>query len=1359
MKRVALFFLILFFTFSLQSQKNTFVFTHLSNQDGLSQNSVMTMHQDKLGQMWIGTRDGLNKYDGTKITVYRTEFNNPNSISNDHILSIEEDSNGNLWFGTLNGLNLYNPKTNLFTRYYRNKTENSLGNNTIWDIKELSDGNLWIATDNGITVYDTFKKTFMRYLYQSDKIMGTRVKCFLETKNNDFYIGTTTGLIKVEKNHASNNITFKTLNKSLDFFIQDLKENKNGNILIATKKNRIVFFNPKKNIFKDYLIDSNLKENILNFKKIIFDKNDRIWAGTYKGLLIIEPNKSVTVLKANIFDEKGLTSESIRTVYKDKSESIWIGTFYGGINIWNDINNNFRKILQDNKKNGLNFNVVSSIVKDKQHIYYGTEGGGINIYNKKTDKYEYITTLNSNLKGNNIKALEYTKDGKLWMAIFEHGIQVYNTKNKKFTANIISKKLENFIINKNIYDIVSDKENNIWLGVFGKGVIKYNPKTKKFINFWTEAKNNTYLSSSLVRSLLIDNNKNVWVATDKGLNKITPEGVIENFFFSKEVEYGEKILCIYQDNSKQLWVSVKSKGLFKFNGKSFNYINLISNDKTKPSINSILEDNANNLWLSSNKGIIRYNTNNKNTRVYTKVDEGHLNTDFISNSSLKIGSSEFYFGGSKGVTYFNSNSIKKNNFTSKVIITDIKIRGKNTTIKHRTPKLVTTAPFTKSIDLKHNQGNFTISFSLPNFNNTINNIYKYRLKGLEQKWNTSNTAIASYTIQRSGNYIFEVVGANSDGVWNNEITTLKINVAPAPWLTIWAFIGYGILLYLLFYLYIRILKSREKLKHKLDLEQVSFEKNKELNKKKIQFFTNISHDFRTPLTLISGPLQQIIENYSGSRKTYNQLKIIEKNTNHLLLLINRLLDFKQLENNIFKLEATESNIVNFLKEICISFTEYAKIGGYNFEFNADEDDIFVYYDTKKLERLFYNLISNAFKYTPKKGEIIISVTKQSNDVKITIKDSGIGIKKAHLQKIFNRYFKVDVNSSKNKHFKGSGMGLSIAKDIVQLHKGNINVQSEGINKGTLFTVTLPLGKTHLNTSDIINDTTHNENTINYNLNTLQNTPIEDKDLEYTKQNDRPTVLIAEDNKQLRIFIKNLLSKNYNILEAKNGEVAFSIAKSKSPNLIISDVVMPKMDGVELCKSIKEELSTSHIPFILLTSKTSLAHKLTGLEQGADAYLNKPFDINELKITINNLLQNIEILKQKFQSNESFDDTISHISSSDEILYKKAIEIVKKNIGNDAFDISFFASELGVSRTMLFTKIKAWTNYTPNEFINHFKMKLAAKLLEQGNLNISQISYRIGFKTPKYFSKSFRKKYNQSPSEYALKFKENKNIKN
>lgn len=1337
------------FTFSFKGQNNNYIFKHLSTKEGLSQNSIMVFYQDKLGRMWIGTRDGLNKYDGTKITIYRKEVGNFNSISNDHILSIEEDDNDNLWIGTLNGLNCYNLKTDTFTHYFNTKDSNSLSNNTIWDIKKLADGNLWIATDNGINVYNYAKDSFSRFLNQDDKIFGLITKCFLETKDKKLYLATTSGLIEIT-NKTLPNLQFKTIDNSQSLFIQNLTEDNDGNLLLATKNSGIIFYDKNTNELKNFLADTHLADKKINIRQIVIDFNNKLWVGGYGYLLTIDSLKNITKIKPNVFDKNALSTESIRTIYKDNNNSIWIGTFYGGVNIWNPSNNNFRKIIQNTVKNNINYYVISSIVKGDDNLFFGTEGGGINIFNNKTKTDKYLTLENSDLKGNNIKALNYTKNGKLWIGIYNHGIQVYNPKTEKFETNQLPKNLLNFLEEKNIYAIASDLKNNIWLGTFGKGVIKYNTKTKIFTNYCMAANHKTSLTSSFVKTLLLDSNNNVWVGTQSGLNKIDANGNIENYFFKKEEKYGDNVLCIFEDSSKNIWVSLKSKGLYKLSKKTFKPIELIPNSTIKPSVQSILEDDSSNLLLASNLGIIKYNTTTKSAIKYTKNDDGNLDMEFIGNASLKIGQSGFYFGGTFGVVYFNSNAITTNKKATKVIITDFEVRG----IENKATKNITqtTLPYTESVNLNYNQGNFNISFSSPNFINSKNNKYQFRLKGLENKWNITNTPTASYTIQKAGNYTFEVMGANSDGLWNSNITKLQISVAPAPWLTWWAILSYAILLSSTIYFYIYILKSKAKLKLKLDIEQLEIEKTKELNKKKIQFFTNISHDFRTPLALILGPLQQIIENYTGNRKTYNKLQVIQNNASRLLELINRLMDFRKLEHNIFNLEAAEGNIVKFLKEIYLSFVEYAKIGSYTFEFNCQLEEIMVYYDRKKLERLLYNIISNAFRYTPKHGNISLNIIKQQNTILIEVKDSGIGIREEHLSKVFNRFFEVETKQLPHTDYsKGTGIGLSIAKDIVELHKGQINVHSGGLNKGSVFSVILPLGKEHLDSSSIITNFKYSDDISQYTIKSEENTTHEKDHLEPFEQKDRPSILLVEDNIQLRKFIKELLCDHYNIIEAENGEVGFKLAKSILPDLIVSDVVMPKMTGTALCAAIKTELKTSHIPIILLTSRSSLLYKLQGLEQGADDYLSKPFDTKEFRLRITNLLKNRALLREKFQLNETFDNAITITSSPDEVLYKKAVQIVKKHLGDDTFDIAFFASELGVSRTMLFIKIKAWSNFTPNEFVNHFKMKLAAQLLEQGNLNISQISYKVGFKTPRHFSKSFFKHFNVNPSEYTNKF--------
>ncbi|MGC1204282.1 MAG: two-component regulator propeller domain-containing protein [Flavobacteriaceae bacterium] len=1356
MLRLFIFYFTLGCVYACFSQTQTYQFTHLSNNDGLSQSSVIAIHQDNLGQIWIGTRDGLNKYDGNIFTIYRNESSNPNSLSNNDILAIKQDSEGYIWIGTYNGLNRFDPKTGKFKRYFHKQDNSSISNNTVSSIQELSDGKILIGTSRGLSIYNKKTASFTSYLINNNDKKpseGSHVLSILETQNKKVFIGTTSGLFKLIIING-NNIEFQIIDKTQNLHIQDLVQSPLKNLLLGTKTKSVLEYNPKTERLSNYFLDNELEEGAKNVRQLLFDNNQQLWVGTYNGLKVVNSNKEVLLLRANISDPKSLSKSSIKSLFKDKKGSIWIGAYYGGINIWDDSNINFLNINQSITGKGLSYNVVSSIESYNDLVFFGTEGGGITVYDKKANIYKYINKENTRqLSDNNIKSLLISND-ELWIGTFNKGVEIYNLKTESFNTSTLSNELKNYIHNIGVYSIRQDKNENIWIGTFGKGLIKYNLRSKEFKVFEFSSDSKKSLSSNLIRTITLDSKNNVWVATEKGLNRVSQSEGVTTYFYNTSLQYGDDILSIFEDTNMDIWVGTKTKGLFKLKNSRFISVDLSTKNNIVSSVHSIEQDNKNQLWISTNQGIIRYNIQNNNSIFYNQKD-GLISNEFNDNASLKVDASQFYFGSPFGITYFNSNTLTTNKYTPQVILTDFSIKNNPIQVDDEYAVLTQTLPYTKSISLNYNQGNFSISFAMPNYINSNNNSYKYRLKGLEKQWNVTSNNTASYTIQNSGSYIFEVTGANSDGIWNDTITALQLEITPAPWKTWWAYLIYSILISGALFFLIDIFKSKTKLKHALELEHLETERTKEINKTKLEFFTNISHEFRTPLALILGPLHQIIQDYKGSNKMYKQLLVMESSTNHLLHLINRLMDFRKFENNLYKLEAAEGNIVKFLKEIYLSFTEFSKGGNYDFRFITEEEEILVYYDRYKLERVFYNLISNAFRYTPSAGEITISIQKDNQSIIIQVEDSGVGIAKEYQDKIFERFFEVAANNKPDNNYnKGTGIGLSIAKNIVDLHKGELTVRNNENNKGSIFTVKLPLGSEHLNDNEIIKDFKFSDDVSQY-VKQLD-TPVVmlDDDIPQVPAREKSTILLVEDNKQLRKFITSLLKENYNILEAENGNIAFKIAKKHSPNLIVSDVVMPVMAGTELCAMIKQDLSTSHIPIILLTSRSSLIYKLEGLESGADDYISKPFDINEFKVRIKNLLETTARLKDKFTSTDKFQPNEILVSSFDEKLYEKALQIVENNISNEQFDVSYFSSELGVSRTMLFTKIKAWTNFTPNEFIHHFRMLRAAQLLEQGKINIAEVSYKVGFKNPKYFSTCFQKKFGKTPTQYANKFSYN-----
>ncbi|WP_158837301.1 hybrid sensor histidine kinase/response regulator [Polaribacter sp. L3A8] len=1333
------------------SQSEEIQFNHISTSDGLSQSSVIAIHQDKLGQMWFGTRDGLNKYDGNTFTIYRNIPGDKNSISNNDVSSIVEDKDGFIWIGTYNGLNKYDPKKNTFTNYLHNNKTNSLSNNTIWDIKEMSNGEIWIATSNGLSIYN--KKTdYFVNLYHNNtnnqSLASNFVSSILETKENTIYIGTNKGLSTVT-NRIKETFNFKNYT---DIHIQQLIENVDKTILIATKNKGVLFFNPIKKDVKNFLSESNQKKVFNDVRQLIFDRKNQLWIGTYNGLYVLDKNKKIQTLKNNTNNSKSLSKNSIKSILKDKKGSIWVGTYYGGVNIWDEENSNFINFSENNNLKKINYNVISSIETYNNLLFFGTEGRGVNIFNTKTNNLKYLDQNNNSILPNkNIKSLFVDKN-LLWIGTFSNGIAIYDLNKKSIKNDESTKVIRDLLQDKNVYSIKKDSENTLWFGVFGFGVVKYNTKLKSYKIFKNIFSDDGSLTNNLVRSLTVDSKNNVWVCTQRGLNKITNNHKIQRYFYDNNTQSGDDISTVFEDKNKTIWVGTKAKGLFKLDDTIFKKIAIHGKKNNISNVHSILEDEEKNLWISTNEGIIKYNIDTKKSTTYNQKD-GLISNEFNDNSSLKIKPSQFYFGGPNGATSFNTDNLKTNTYIPQVLITDFKIKNKSVKVKDASNILKNTIGYTEHISLSYEEGNFSIYFSIPNFINAKNNTYQYRLKGLEKEWIFTSDNSASYTLQNPGNYIFEVKGANNDGFWNTKPTILNINVSPAPWRSWWAFLLYGCIIATALYFLIQIQKSKTQLKYKLDLELLENTKIEENNRAKLEFFTNISHEFRTPLTLILGPLQQILTNYKGSSKMYKKLLVVENSANHLLQLINRLMDFRKLEKNLFKLEAAEGNIVKFLKEIFLSFSEYAKNGNYDFNFHTTDDNILVYYDRYKLERVFYNLISNAFRYTPQNGSIQIHVKKENNTVIISVEDTGVGISEENKQKIFDRFFEVTANNNPEKDYnKGTGIGLSIAKNIVTLHKGNLEVKNNKNDKGSIFSVIIPLGKHHLNEDEIIQNFKFSDDVSQYI--TQLNEPVvilEDNLSDKITDPNKDTILLVEDNKPLRKFMKDLLKENYNILEAENGEIALNCAIKNVPNLIVSDVIMPVMVGTELCSEIKSNIKTSHIPIILLTSRSSLIYKLEGLESGADSYISKPFNVDEFKIKIKNLLNTTNRLKEKFSSSEALFQNELVISSLDEKLYKKALEIVEANISNEEFDIPYFCSELGVSRTMLFIKIKAWTNFTPNDFIQHFRMKRATQLLEQGKINVSEISCKVGFKNPKYFSKCFVKKFGETPTQYSNKF--------
>ncbi len=1334
--------IILFFsTLSTTAQIDSFQFQHISTEDGLSQSSAIAIEQDALGQMWIGTRDGLNVYDGHKITVFKSDGENENSLSSSDILSLEKDHKGQIWIGTYNGLNRYNPKTNTFTKFLKTANNNSLASNIIQEVYSTSDGNMWIGTSKGLSIYNPEENTFYNGVFEG-VLQDVVVYSVMELSQDSFLIGTNLGLWAV---HKKQNDSYEVLRYDAfhDDDFTDIVPAGKDRLFIGTKSSGVLVYDAIANNIQPFKVNEELKIN--DIRKLRLDKNNRLWIGSYNGIYIYDKG-NVSHLINNINDPYSLAKNSVKSLYEDASGSIWVGTHYGGANIWNEANSNFQNYVQNGTNKGLNYSVVNSLQLFENQLFIGTEQGGVNVLDLEKNNFDYITSDNSALKENDIKSL-FLDGNLLYIGTSSKGIDVYNIDEKRFIKDLISKPLQSELPHTGVYSIVKDTD-KIYFGTSGKGVLFQSSTTG--LSGYLATRNNG-LTSDLIRCLLIDQKDVLWIGTQNGLNSLDTTDEISNFLFNKEQDAGFDVLNIYEDSRHTIWAGTKSQGLFKKVNNQFVKIPLKWADKDITTIHSIVEDGNGMLWMSSNQGVLKLNKNSLKILSLNQQKDGLVGNEFSDNAVLRLAQDQLFFGSVAGISSFNTTKIRIDDYAPQVLITNLKSTSDELLQFNGNDNEVENIAFAKTVQINHNQRNFTIEFTMPSYHNLTSKTYEYRLKGLEIKWNTTVENKATYAIQNAGDYQFEVRGVNGDGI-KSDITKLDIEVIPAPWYSWWAFLLYALAFFAVGYFLVRILKSKTRLQEELKFEQVQLQRNRDINEAKLQFFTNISHEFRTPLTLILGPLQQLLTDYKGSNLMYKKLLTIESNGQQLLQLINRLMDFRKLEKNQFELQAAQGNIVKFLKEIYLSFEEHAKLGDYNFDFKTTDEEILVYYDRQKLERAFFNLISNAFKFTAHGGTIKIRVSRDKNHIFIKVKDSGIGIAPEKQEKVFDRFYEIEAYREKpNTYTQGTGIGLNIAKNIIHLHKGTVALKSK-LDEGSSFTVALKLGKDHLIDKEIIADFKFSDDVTQYTDHIdKMGTMDEVKGLSFINDDEKLNVLVVEDNASLRSFMSQLLSQYYNVLEAGNGEEAFKIIVNNNPDIIISDVVMPKMTGTELCSKVKGDARTSHIPVILLTSRTSLIYKIEGLESGADDYLSKPFDIRELQLRVKNLLLYKAKLKDKFTATDVLSPDEINVSSVDNELMKKAIQIVEDNIPNDQFDVPTFCSELGVSRTMLFIKVKAWTNFTPNEFIQHFRMKRAAQLLELGGLNISEVSYKVGFRNPKYFSKCFQKAYGETPSIYSKKF--------
>lgn len=1348
---------------------DSLVFHHI--QEKLSQNTITKIFQDPDGFLWFGTRYGLNKYDGQYFQEYMHSTEDSTSISDSRINDVVVDKNGNFWLATDLGVNYFDRHTGVFKHYVHDpKDPNTIiGDFTISLFMDHKD-QLWIGTEGqGLSVYDKKSDSFLRFRSNDNDpyaLSNNHITCINEDYHGNIWIGTRGGGLNLFDRNSQRFITY---------FIDNGKENSSPRVLLNSDKGLWVgtqeglfimnYSEEGRYEFEQLSIDYYPEESSILAKATILsmieDRQGNLWIGTEnQGLFLINRGLNRITRHFRSSEKRNrLSSNSIWSLYEDKDGILWIGTYDNGIDKIDPLHRRFSRISDDPAEiNTLSYGIVSSFVEEEgQGLWVGTDGGGLNFIDYQSGAVTVFqeTQSTSSLNGNAVLSLIIDKQQDLWAASWEGGVSKKVTGSSQFERLSSNSQGKNELLGPDAFYLFEDDRGNIWMSIFRDGINIYDRKSKIIRSIEQEDDKALTISSPKIKCIIQTRDGAFWLASEgMGVDRITVDEnyeIIDKKVFNTDIGEGKSlshnsITHLQEAENGDIWITTFGGGINILDPKS-DSITWITKDQGLPSnvTLSIEQDKKGDMWIGTSNGLCRINTNLK-IKTFGPQD-GIENPEFVKSSSYINSKGELFFGSSEGFYRFHPDEIYENEKIPPVTLTGFKIAGrgkgqeKNTSLKDRYPE--------GEIRLNYDENDFAFDFAVLNYTQSRKNRYAYMLEGYDDQWLDSEDGYnITYTNVSPGEYTFRAKGGNNDGVWNERGASIRV-VIDSPWyLSGFVFVGYGAVFLILLAFFRRGIIYRERLKNELTVEHVELTKMQEVNRLKSRFFANISHEFRTPLTLIIGPLKSLINGtYKGDSKS--QYRIMARNAERLLRLINQILDLSKLESGGVNLQASKSDLIKFLKPVAHAFTSYAERQFIDYKCEFPNHELELYFEPDKIEKIAINLLSNAFKYTQEFGKIKFEVTEDAESVSIAVIDTGVGIPGDQLDFIFDRFYQID-----NGKQKGSGIGLALTKELVDLHKGTIEVTSK-IKEGTNFTVRLLKGSGHLDEEEIISSDKSTQRHFEEDFkelemvkNNLSYEPIDDGNK--VTMEELPLVLVAEDNDDMRMFISEYLVTNYKIIEAKNGKEALEAARENIPDVIISDIIMPEMSGYELCEKIKSEEQTSHIPIILLTAKASGESTEKGLELGADYYVTKPFNPKLLELRIKNILKTREQIRHQLLTvqEQSIEPKDLKIASKDQEFLKKAIKCVEENLSNSDFGVDDLYRELGLSRTQLYRKLKGLVGQSANEFIRSFRLKRAAQLLKQQEMTISEVTYHVGFNDLQYFRYCFKKQFGSNPSEYA-----------
>lgn len=1316
-----------FLLLCLSVQAGSYTFRSYQMEDGLSQNCVWAVMQDRRGFVWFGTKDGLNRFDGETFKIYRRQQGDTASLGNNFVRALLEDAQGRFLVGTEQGLYLFDPRTERFGRIRLEQSEGEAGA-TVNAMLEDHSGDIWLATHGqGIYRLDSqlqVKRHYDREATRKNSLPTGYIRALAQDGNGQIWVGTIgEGLALFDPDSEA----FVRIRHDLHDGINDNTVNsifcdRDNKVWVGTSSGGLNCYNPRTGKTRHHL-NSEGRE-VLNIRAIQPFSEHELIMGSDNGLVLFEPETECFTLIGNDDATNNLTDKSVFCIARDREGSFWIGTYFGGVNYYSPALNRFSYHSLHSYRNSLKGNIVSNFCETENgHIWISTNDGGISLFDPATSRFDnFSDRARLNLKYHNVQTLMLDRE-KLWIGLYSKGIDVLDVNTHRI-ANYSHDASDPGSLNDNsVFTIYKTSQGKILAGT-AIGVNCYEPAEQRFSSL--DRLNNVY-----VKHILEDHHGALWFATnDQGVYRLSEDGTWRLFTNNPRDTTSlstNNVNCLYQDAKRRLWIGTEGGGLCLYNPGNDTF-RVIDERHGLPNnvIYAIADDADGNLWASTNRGLVRFDPETGSVKTFGFADELQK-IRYNYNCALRTSDNKLYFGGTNGFVIFNPREISDNRTVPPVILTGFQIFNREMIPGAPSSPLTESIGTTRKIVLRHNQSSFSFDFKALSFISPGQNQYAYILEGFDKEWTlVGNVHKAYYMNIPAGEYVFRVRGSNNDGIWNDEGVSITIRIKPPFWFSRFMIAVYLFTIIASLWWIIRRHNRRIEMRNKEKLERFKIRKEKETYESKIRFFTNIAHEIRTPLSLITAPLENIILSGDGTPQTKANLEVVERNTNRLLELVNQLLDFRKIEDNMFKLDFRNHDAVEIVRRAYEQYRHSARLREIEMTLECGRHRIECRLDAEALYKIVSNLLSNAIKYA--RHRIDITIDRKGEELVIAVHDDGPGVESLHKEKIFEPFFQVD--NETNKTEAGSGLGLALSQSLASRLGGEISVASQPA-AGSTFMLRIPITLCH----EVIPPKADEANE-----------PVIRTPSKAVETGIR--ILIVEDNKELREFMVNNLEERYDISEAGDGISALRIVEQESVDMIISDILMPGMDGLELCHALKSDPAYSHIPLILLSAKTETSVKIQGLESGADVYMEKPFSMAQLKAQIRSIQENRNRIRECFVNSplQYFRQGVERNETTE--FLEKLNDIILQHLSSKEFSIDSLSKEFSMSRSNFHKKIKSLTGMTPNDYIKLIRLNKAAQLLSSGSYKINEVCYMVGFNTPSYFSKCFFEQFGKLPKDFV-----------